>query len=372
VSRRSGLEAAARAWRDAVRREARVGASREGVSLEWCDSLRGMAPQQIYDLFGHFWDDTRRRPAPRLAPYQLDVWADIMGDTQLFEYLKGQKLGFTTFMHMLTVFRALTVDRGNSIYIVSQDMGIAIDHLNNLKNYMRQSRVLRPYLIERPMRDRYGEIVRATGSKTTKAVIANPEAPDDPDRQTVIYAKSIVAGQALISHRRVSYVHMSDISAAKLSDSDMEQNFTRVITRLLNTGGKLVMESPPSIYRANLMTRVGFGVLEAAIADQGKAAATGPDGEFHRDGRAYDYGDWRVRRLPTLEIGVGQGVITQKTYDLVKDNTVPVEFERTCDASMRTGENRAFDRGMADQVGPDATAVVESWLASVGGKGPSL
>lgn len=362
----------AQRWRRAVQRSAEVHGELEGVSLEWCNSLVGKGAQHIYDLFGHFWDDNRKCPVETLAPYQLDVWDDIINGDLLCCYLKGQKLGLTTWMHPITLYKALTSERGTTMFIVSQDMNIAIDHLNNLKNYMGQSPTLRPYLRTRPMRDAYGEIVRASGSTKTSAVIVNPEAPHDPDRQTRILAKSISAGQALISHRRVSYIHMSDISAAQISDHDMEQNFTRVITRLLNTGGKLVMESPPSIYRANLMTRVGFGVLDAHVSRHGKEVACGPDGEFHRDGRAYDEGYWRVRRMPTWDIGVGQGVISQETYDKVKGTTVAVEFERTCDASMRTGENRAFERGMADQVGDDEAAAVDRWLESVGGRGPEF
>ena len=339
----------------------------DGTSLEWCESLPN-DPQEVYDIFGHFWDDVRHRYAPRLARYQLEVWDDMMSNKYCV-YLKGQKLGFTTFMHMMTIWKALTTDRGNSMYIVSQDLNIAVMHLNALKTYMRNSPALAPYLIERPPVDELGRILKAGASKVRVAMIANPE---DPNRPTEIHAKSITADANLISHAHVSHIHMSDISAARMTEGEMEESLGKVMTRLLNTSGSMVVESPPSLHAHNVMTRIGFGVLDEVRRRDGMGAL-GPDREFHRDGRAYQGELWRLRRLPTEDIGIRDGVVTQKTVDKMKKGMLSVVYERLCEASLHTGENRAFDRGMSDQVdeGP-TTDIVNSWIQEGGNReGPA-
>jgi len=383
---RAALAQAHAAWSDEVRRAVQPGAEAAGTSLEWCDSLPD-DPQELYRIFPKFWDDSTRDWAPRLARYQVDIWHDLM-DNRFGLYPKAQKLGLTSFLRQLTAYKALKTDRGNSMYIVSQNMDIAKMHLEALKDYFRSSPALRPYLIETPVRDEGGRLIRGSSSTSTEAVIANPE---HPTRFTRIYAKAIIGGQSLISHAHVSHIHMTDISAAEMTEERMEDNFGKTLSRLLNTRGSMVVESPPSLYPNGLMTRLLYRALdecrERGVAlDDGTgttalnrpqlelAAAAGldavePDGEFARDGRAYHTRDWVLRRLH-WQVGVRDGTLTIDEVETERRKMHELTFERLMEARIRTGENRAYDRGMADQVDEGATTdFVNDMLEKTGGYG---
>lgn len=346
---RASLQAALNAWTASAKSLTQGRAGIDGTSLEWCDSLASMSAQEVYKEFGRFWSDRAKDYVADLAKYQLDVWDDLE-EFRFCVYLKAQKLGFTTFCHMYTIWRALTRDRGNSMYIVSQDMTISKMHLDALKNYMRNSPALLPYLVERPPRDETGRLLRGAASKSTVAVIANPERPSRPTR---IFAKAIVAGSSLISHANVSHIHMSDISAARMTEEDMENSFGRAVTRLLNTRGSMVIESPPSLYPNGLMTRIGWDVLDWA---QKGGLRLDADGEFLKDGTAYRHPDWLLRRLH-YDVGVRDGTLTKAEVNLQRRKMAKLSFDQLMEASLKTGEGKAFEDWMTAETSDDVADI---------------
>lgn len=384
AARRPALALAAREWHEAVRASVTHNVGLTGTSLEWCNSLPD-DPDAIYSLFGPFWDDDKKAWAASLTGYQRELWRELQ-DGRHHLWMKAQKLGVTVFVLFYMVFIALTSHRGNTLYIVAQNNTMAEHHLERLKEYMRASPALRPYLVERPPRDEVGRLIRNGASTKSQAVIANPERPSRPTR---ILTKAVKAGGSLISHAHVSFILMTDISAAVMSAEDMEDSFGKAETRLLNTRGTMVIESPPSIYPSGLMLRLGWKYLDRAREEgmelDGGAATSAltagqldraremglevdePDGEFARDGRPYEMGRWTVRRLH-WQVGVRDGTITLDEVAANKEDEHGLTYERLMEASLRTGQNRAYDRGMADQVDDGATTdMINSFLAKTGG-----
>lgn len=384
--RAPALATAARAWGDAVRTHVQPNAGIDGTSLEWCNSLPN-DPDAIYRLFGPFWDGGKQKWADALTPYQRELWRDIM-EGRHHLWFKAQKLGVTMFILFVMIYLALAPGRhrGNVFYLVAQNRTMAETHLERLKEYMRASPLLRPYLVERPPRDEVGRLIRNGSSTKSTAVIANPERPSRPTR---ILCKTIESGGGLISHPDVVFIHMTDISAAEMSAEAMEDNFGKIESRLLNTRGNMVVESPPSLYPSGLMLRLGWkhldsarerglqlddGVNTCALSERDQKRAREmdfdidtPDGEFARDGRPYDMGAWRVRRLH-WQVGVRDGTITLDEVWQNRHDEHETTYERLMEASLRTGQNRAYDRGMADQVDDGATTdMINSFLEQTGG-----
>ena len=305
-----------------------------GTSVEFCESLPHEA-QAFYDVLGHFWNTHTKAYAPTLTPYQLDLWSDMQRSRFRF-YPKAQKLGVTAFELMIIIYKALTSDRGNSMYIVSQDMNMAMMHLDRLKTMLRDSPLLRPYLVERPPKDMYGVTMRSSASRTNVAVIANPGRPTRPTR---IYAKTITNEGNLISHTDVSHILMSDISAAVITKEKMESSFGGAVTRLLNTRGSMVIESPPSWSGDGLMNRLGFEIMDEL----------GMEEEFEPNGRLYESKYWYARRLH-WSLGVEHGLFSKEEVDADLVKMGAEGFKRYMEASMYTGQGTAFAPGMAEQV----------------------
>ena len=299
----------------------------------------------FYDVLGHFMNSYTGQRVPRLAPFQRDCFNDIF-ERRFCMYPKSQKIGMTALFLMQDIFLALTRDRGREIFIVSQNVDKAVMHLGRLKNFMRESPTLAPFLIERPPRDLYGRAMRDINSTTNVAAIWNPDRPRSP---SLVIACGINNVGGLISNVNVGHIHMSDISAAVASDTKVSESFAAARTRLVNTRGTMVVETPPSGDRG-LVAKILYGVMDNL----------GLTEEFEGDGRRYMDDHWLVRRLH-YRLGIEHGLFDEDVIAEERAHFTPGEFARFYEASLQTDEESAFRREWAREDSDEATNIARAF-----------
>jgi len=305
--------------------------------------------QGFYDLFGHFLNSYTGERVPRLAPFQADCWGDVL-ERRYSCYPKSQKIGMTATFLMQDCFLAITRDRGREIFLVCQNEDKAVYQLGRLKKMLRESPTFSRWLVERPPRDMLGHIMRDVNSTLDKAVIWNPDAPTRP---SVIWAVGINDVGPLVSNANVGHIHMSDISTAKATDMKISESFAAARSRLVNTRGTMVVESPPSGNRG-MMAKIIYSVIDDL----------GLDGEPEPDGRRYMTERWLLRRLG-YRLGIEHGLFTQEVIDAERsgpDGLTPGEFARFYEASMATDDESAFDRDDVRRESREATNVAGAFL----------
>jgi hypothetical protein len=219
-------------------------AQKELDILQSYDELKDVVvpidPQKFYEDFGLFEHPLTRQPVPKLTSYQYNGWKDGFN----YRYrlvVKSQKVGFTT-SSLLEDFQkaVLPIDHplscmGKEILVIAQTQDMAKQHLYTLRKMILNSEKYAPFLMTKPS----NLVLRDEVTKATMLFIKNPHNVHKPTR---IIALS-PAERAVWSWKEVKHIHMSDVTVNQsVDDSGL---FGASFSRLANTNGSMLIESPP-------------------------------------------------------------------------------------------------------------------------------
>lgn len=188
--------------------------------------------REFYKDFGYIRHPQTNGQVTELAPYQYDVW-DNKAKTKLI--VKPQKSGMTTSILMEDFQIVVSRGRGKDILLVAQTAEHAIEHLYTLKRLIVDSSKYQKYLITKSAELYFKE-------EQTKVGVLFIKNPDNAYRPTRIIARGF-SHQQLWSWKNICHIHMSDVVAAEIVDD--ESVYAAAKSRLANTNGTWIIESPP-------------------------------------------------------------------------------------------------------------------------------
>ena len=169
-----------------------------------------------------------------LTDYQYNIWNDKYNSKYRL-ILKSQKVGITTSTLLEDFQDSITRYRGHDILIIAQSQNHANEHLRTLKNLILNSEKYRQFLITNPSE----LLLKEEKSKVSVAYLKNYDNPLKPSRIIALGASE----GGVWSWKNVSKIHMSDIAATNLVDDS--GLFAAAFSRLANTDGSLIIETPP-------------------------------------------------------------------------------------------------------------------------------
>jgi hypothetical protein len=149
--------------------------------------------------------------------------------------LKSQKVGITTSCLLEDFQDSITRYKGRDILIIAQTQAHSNEHLRTIKNLILNSEKYRQFLITNPSE----LLLKEEKSKVSVAYIKNSDNPLKPSRIIALGANE----GSVWSWKNVSKIHMSDIAATNLVDDS--GLFAAAFSRLANTDGNLLIETPP-------------------------------------------------------------------------------------------------------------------------------
>ena len=218
-------------------------------------------PNSFYQDFGLLQHPYTKQPVERLTEYQKAVWNDGFR----YKYrlvIKSQKVGISTTALMEDFQKAITTCKGKEILIIAQDVEHAKDHLYTLRKMITNSHKYKSYLIDKPT-----ELLLK--DEVTKVMTIYLHNPDNPHKPTRIIGLGGSNPGSIWSWKEVAHIHMSDIVAStKVDDSEV---FGAAFSRLANTGGTMLIETPPrgpsgkvyEIYETSKLKQVNKEKLES-------------------------------------------------------------------------------------------------------------
>lgn len=281
----------------------------------------------FYKNVGYFINQKDKTFVTKLASHQIQTWDDRKISNYRL-YLKSQKIGLSTMLLLEDFHIAITRGRGQEMFIVAQSKDKAKVHLQDLKKIILNS-IYKDYLID--IKKTEEDLLRDERTKTDTIYLRNPDMPRYP---TVIYALGITSPGSLISSKRVSHIHMSDVTLADMVESRFEESFGGVFSRLINTEGTMVIECPPRgpdgpVYRlAESALRTKDGIIQEMENDNKHIKLT-------KEG-------FLIRRY-TYQVGINCGMITQKTIDKEKARLGPL-FAMYYEARFFSGAFTWYDK----------------------------
>jgi len=211
--------------------------------------------QNFYHDFGLLVHPSTGLPVQQLTQYQQQIW-DSTAKYRLV--VKSQKVGLSTSALLEDFQRAITKPaRGKDILVISQTQYHANEHLLTLKTHIINSEKYRKYLIREPSELLFKE-------EKTKVKVAYIKNPDNHLRPSRIIALGASEG-AVWSWKNVAHIHMSDIAANDLKDDS--PLFAAAFSRLANTGGTMLIETPPRGPRGKV-----FEIYQQALSHQNEFA----------------------------------------------------------------------------------------------------
>lgn len=203
--------------------------------------------------------------------------------------IKSQKIGLTTAALMADFqFSILPSShplscRGHEILLIAQSIPHAREHLYTLRKMILQSKKYSHFLIDKPTE----LLMRDEVTKVTTLYIKNPDNPYKPTRIIGLGAKE----GAVWSWKEVKFIHVSDIAA---SEYDYTGTINAALTRLANTGGRMLIESPPRGPQGKL--------YEIYTKSREQTDLESPEGQF------------KVKQFP-VDLAVAEGIITEQQVD---------------------------------------------------------
>lgn len=251
----------------------------EGIPLE---------PQLFYQEMGYIEHPRTGKPVLKLTSYQRMVWK-LMQQHKYCMIIKSQKIGLTTAVLMADFqFSILPSShplscRGHEILVIAQSIPHAREHLYTLRKMILQSKKYSHFLIDKPTE----LLMRDEVTKVTTLYIKNPDNPYKPTRIIGLGAKE----GAVWSWKEVKFIHVSDIAA---SEYDYTGTINAALTRLANTGGRMVIESPPRGPQGKL--------YEIYTKSREQTDLESPEGQF------------KIKQIP-VDYAVAEGVITEEQVD---------------------------------------------------------
>ena len=258
------------------------------------------SPKAFYESIGLLEHPMTRKPVGELTSYQINRWREAK-DHKYRLIIKSQKVGITTTSLMEDFQRAILPIsnpmscRGREILLIAQKYEMAKEHLNTLYNMVVNSEMYRDFLIEKPV-----ELKTRRGKERSKANMLYIYNPDNPAKPTRIIALGPRAS-GVWSWKNVKHIHMSDVAA--VDQVDDSQLFGAAFSRLANTNGSILIETPPRGQRGKVWE----------IYQQSEL--TGDD--------EYEGAKFLVRRIPA-EMAVQAGLITQEFLDSEKIRLGPL------------------------------------------------
>ena len=190
-------------------------------------------PQLFYEDFGYLLHPKTGLPVEQLTDYQYKIWNDNKSKYRLV--LKSQKVGITTSVLLENFHDSITRYRGKDILVISQTQYHANEHLRTLKNLILNSEKYRHFLITNP-----SELLLK--EEKTKVGVAYIKNPTNVYRPTRIIALGASEG-SVWSWKNVAKIHFSDIAATSMIDDS--GLFAAAFSRLANTDGSMIIETPP-------------------------------------------------------------------------------------------------------------------------------
>jgi hypothetical protein len=130
--------------------------------------------------------------------------------------------------------KALTTCRGKEILVIAQKFEHAIEHLRTLKYMLVNSVKYGKYLLRES-----DFVFKEEKTKVKTLYIRNPDNPKLPTR--IIGLGSNESG--VWSWKNVGHIHMSDVAAT--GQKDDTGLFGAAFSRLANTNGTMLIETPP-------------------------------------------------------------------------------------------------------------------------------
>lgn len=195
-------------------------------------------PKEFYEASGPVILNNKGQPVEELAEYQWEVWNSLF-DHHYTIVIKSQKIGLTTVALWADFQLALLPRshprscRGQEILIIAQTLDMARRHLQTLREMIVRSQY-KDMLITKPTEVLFRDQV-------TKVGIIYIKNPDDHTSPTRIIGLGPREG-SIWSFKQVKHIHVSDIVA---SDLDYSQALNAALTRLANTDGTMLIETPP-------------------------------------------------------------------------------------------------------------------------------
>lgn len=252
-------------------------------------------PQRFYEDFGFLRHPRTHEPVKRLAPYQLDIWAGA-SRYKYRQVVKTQKGGITTTGLLEDFHDALTWAAGTEILIIAQKTERARDHLYELRKLIIGSNKYRDYLIRKPA----AHLLKDEVTKVNTIFVENKKEPSNP-------TKIIATGPTEASiwgRMHVSKIHMSDVAAIpRKNDAGV---FNAAFTRLANTEGRMLIESPPAGQRGTFYKIYKMSKLKEDQPEEMMAL-----------------GQFKVYEVPARE-AVAAGIMTQEFLDAERARLGPL------------------------------------------------
>jgi len=247
------------------------------------DNYIPLDPQQFYEDFGYLVHPKTGQDVLQLTPYQYEIW-DAKNKNKYRLVVKSQKVGITTSVLLEDFQDALTSCRGYDILLIAQTQNHANEHLRTLKNLILNSAKYSRYLITNP-----SELLLK--EEKTKVGVAYIKNPDNQKKPTRIIALGATSEGSIWSWKNVKKIHMSDIASTNLTDDS--GLFAAAFSRLANTDGGMIIESPPRGQRGKFYNLY----------------------EIYRDGHHPDFKVWTV----LAEDGKKAGLISQEFLDAERE-----------------------------------------------------
>lgn len=212
---------------------------------------------EFYNDFGPFIHSKTGKTVERPTSYQVQEWDD---PSKYKLIIKSQKVGLSSWELRHDFNLSLTACKGKDILIIAQTQYHANEHLLTLKTDIINSAKYAKYLI----RDPSEFLFREQKTKVREIQIKNPDNPLRPSRIIALGASE----GAVWSWKNVAHIHMSDIAANDLKDDS--PLFAAAFSRLANTGGSMLIETPPRGPRGRI-----FEIYQQALTHQ-----QGIEGQF--------------------------------------------------------------------------------------------
>src|SRR5580765_5329753 len=240
----------------------------------------------FYNDFGPFIHSKTGLPVGQPTTYQVQEWND---PSKYKLIIKSQKVGLSSWELRHDFNLSLTKCKGKDILIIAQTQYHANEHLLTLKTDIINSEKYAKYLI----RDPSEFLFREQKTKVREIQIKNPDNALRPSRIIALGASE----GSVWSWKNIAHIHMSDIAANDLKDDS--PLFAAAFSRLANTGGTMLIETPPRGPRGRI-----FEIYQQAITvpQQPQQQSTTIEGKF------------KVFHV-TAQDAVREGLITQEFLD---------------------------------------------------------
>jgi hypothetical protein len=186
--------------------------------------------REFYQDFGYLIHPYTHRPVFDLTDYQYAIW-DSPSRYRLV--VKSQKTGISTSALLEDFQKAITTCKGQDILLIAQSQAHANEHLLTLKTLIMHSDKYRKYLMLDPSEGSFKE----EKSKMSMAYFKNPD-------QTKSRIIGVGMSEGIIwSWKNIAHIHMSDPTASSVKDDS--PIFAAAFSRLANTNGTMLIETPP-------------------------------------------------------------------------------------------------------------------------------